>query len=229
MDAVLVRPLSPGDQSAVTALFASAGRRPVSVATPHDSCVAMVAGPPERVIGFAAWWRVRLDKFRMDLLVAPHSRRRGVGTQLLSHLVRQARVAGALTMQARVESDDQESLEFLAARGFVETMRMHRQVLHVAGAKPTLHAHVMARLAERGIVIASLDPDPGPVTPLTPSELLRRHQAAAEEHGVGAEQCFVAVRGNRYVGFTGALGTAVDPAFRGQEIATALKRRAVIS
>jgi GNAT superfamily N-acetyltransferase len=74
-----------------------------------------------------------------------------------------------------------------------------------------------------------LDPDPGPVTPLTPSELLRRHQAATEEHGVGSEQCFLAVRGDRYIGFTGSLGTAVDPAFRGQGIATALKLRAIIS
>src|SRR5215471_8519430 len=78
MDAVLVRPLSPADQSAVTALFASAGRRASSAVSPHDCCVAMVAGPPERIIGFAAWWHVRLDKFRMDLLVAPDSRRPGV-------------------------------------------------------------------------------------------------------------------------------------------------------
>ena len=255
MDAVLVRPLSPGDQSAVTALFASAGRRASSAVSPHDCCVAMVAGPPERIIGFAAWWHVRLDKFRMDLLVAPDSRRRGVGTLLLDHLVRQARLAGALTLQARVESDDQESLEFVVGRGFIETMRMHRQVLHVAWAKLTPHAHLTARLAERGVVLAMLehelargeacweefcrlfnaaregwlDPDPGPVTPLTPSELLRRHRAATEEHGVGSEQCFLAVRGDRYVGFTGSLGTAVDPAFRGQGIATALKLQAIIS
>jgi GNAT superfamily N-acetyltransferase len=255
MDAVLVRPLSPEDQPALAALFASAGGRPVGAAAPHDCCVAVVAGPPERLVGFGSWWHVRLDKFRMDLLVAPNSRRRGVGTQLLGHVVRKARIAGALTLQARAESDDQESLEFLVARGFVETMRMHRQVLHVAGAELTPHADLVARLAERGIVIAPLefelargeacweefcrlhnaaregwpDPDPGPVTPRTPSELRRRHQAAAEEHRVGAEECFLAVRGDRYVGFTGALGTAVDPAFRGQGIATALKLRAVIS
>ena len=44
---------------------------------------------------------------------------------------------------------------------------------------------------------------------------------------MGAAEAFLAVRDGRYVGFTGALGTAVDPAFRGQGIATALKLRAV--
>lgn len=253
--AVVVRSLSPRDHRAVAALFASVGRRPVDVLSPSGRCVATVVGPPERVIGFGAWWRVRLDKFRADLLVAPECRRRGVGSRLLGHLASQARAAGAATLQARVESDQQESLGFLVARGFVETMRMHRQVLHVADVHLTPHEHIFARLAEQGVVLASLehelarreacweefcrlfnaaregwlDPDPGPVTPLTPSELLRRHQAYAEEHGVSTDQCFLAVRGDRYVGFTGALGTAVDPAFRLQGIATALKLQAVIS
>ena len=253
--AVLVRSLSPRDHDAVAALFASARRRPVDALSLPGRCVATVAGPPERVIGSGAWWHVRLDKFRIDLLVAPEWRRRGVGSRLLGHLVSRARAAGAATLQARVESDNQESLGFLVGRSFVETMRMHRQVLDVTGVDPTPHEHILARLAEQGVVLALLehelvrredcweefcrlfndaregwlDPDPGPVTPLTPSELLRRHEAAVEEHGVGTEQCFLAVRGDRYVGFTGALGTAVDPAFRRQGIATALKLRAIIS
>ena len=252
---MLVRPVSLGDHSEVAALFASAGLRPVSTISPHGCCVATAGGATERVIGFGAQWHVRLDKFRMDLLVAPDWRRQGVGTHLLSHLVSQARAAGAATLQARAESDDQESLHFLVARGFAETMRMHRQVLHVAGARLTPHAHVPGRLADRGIVLASLeheqahgeacwiefcrlfnaalegwpDPDPGPTTRLTPAEFRRRHRAAEEEHWVGPEQCYLAVRGYRYVGFTGALGTAVDPAFRRQGIATALKLQAVIS
>ena len=85
---MLVRPVSLGDHSAVAALFASAGLRPVSTVSPHGCCVATAGGAPERVIGFGAQWHVRLDKFRMDLLVAPDWRRQGVGTHLLSHLVK---------------------------------------------------------------------------------------------------------------------------------------------
>lgn len=224
MDAVLVRPVSP-------------------------------PGSPERVIGYGSWWRVRLDKFRMDLLVAPQWRRQGVGTRLLSEVASRARAAGAVTLQARVDSDDQESLAFLVGRGFVETMRMHTQVLDVAGVNLAHHEHVLTRLAAQGVVLTSWeqeltrgeafwmdfcplynaaregwpDPDPGPVTPLTATELPERHQIAAQEHRVGIEQCFLAVCGGRYVGFTGTLGTAVHPEFRRQGIATALKLRAIRS
>jgi len=257
MDAVLVRPFRPADHSAVAGLFAGAGRQPASPVFPRGCCVAVAGGQAERVIGFGSWWHVRLDKFRMDLLVAPEARRQGAGTLLLDHLLSAGRDAGAATVQARVASEDQEPLDFLLARGFVETMRMHRQLLQVAEANLAEYAHLPARLAERGIVLASLthevargksfweefcqlyntardgwpdpDPDPNPRTPLTPAEIRRRHQAAAKEHGIGAEQCFLAVYADRYVGFTGALGTAVDPAFRQQGIATALKLRAVIS
>jgi GNAT superfamily N-acetyltransferase len=191
----------------------------------------------------------------MDLLVAAGWRRQGVGSRLLGHVADQARAAGAVTLQARAGSDDQEPLEFLTARGFTETMRMHRQELDVAGADLSPNDGILARLAGQGIAVVPLDrelargeacweefcrlynaaregwpdPDPGPVRQLTPAELARLHYDASAEHGVGPWECFLAVRGNRYVGFTGAVGTAVDPAFRGQGIATALKRRAVMS
>jgi len=255
MDTVRVRPYSPGDREAVAALFASSGKQPAHPITRGACCVAVIAGQPARVIGFGAWWRVRLDKFRLDLLVAADARRRGIGTSLLGEVVVRAHGAGAATLQARAGSEHQESLEFLLGRGFVETMRMHRQMLSVAEAKLTPYAHLPAMLAERGIVLVSLprelargeacwqeyarvfnaaregwpDPDPGPVTPLTPAEFRRRHHAAELEHRVSADQCLLAARGTRYVGFTGAMGTGVEPAFRRQGIATALKLEAVIA
>ena len=255
VDAVLVRTFAPGDRKAVAALFASAGGRPAGAVSAPGRCIAAASGPPEHVIGYGAWWRVRPGKFRIDLLVAVGWRRRGVGSRLLGHIVSRARAAGAATLQARAESGQQESLGFLAARAFAETMRMHRQVLDVAQASLAPHEHILTRLAGQGVALPPLedelarredcweefcrlfnaaregwpDPDPGPVPPLTPSELLRRHKASAKKHGVGPGECFLAVRADRYVGFTGALGTAVDPAFRRQGIATALKLRAVIS
>jgi GNAT superfamily N-acetyltransferase len=239
----------------VAELFASAGRSPADALSAPGCCVAVIAGPPERVIGAGAWWPVRPGKFRMDLLVAAGWRRRGTGSGVLRHVAGGALAAGAVTLQARADRDDDEPLRFLAARGFTETMRMHRLELDVAGADLRPGEHTIARLAGQGIAIVPLDrelargeacwaefcrmynaaregwpdPDPGPGTPLLPSEFPRRHQAAAAEHGVGPWECFLAVRGNRYLGYTGALGTAVDPAFRGQGIATALKGQAVSS
>lgn len=253
VDAVRVRALLPEDHEPVTALLASAGRNLTDAVSRSGSCAAVVAVPPGQVIGFGTWWHVRLAKFRMDLFVAPQSRRRGVGSRLLDHVLAEARTTGAATLQARAGSEDRESLAFLHARGFAETMRMHRQVLQVPDANLAAHEHLPARLAEQGVVLELmdqelarrpdgwqefcrlynaaregwLDPDPGPETPLTPSELRRRHEEYVQEHGVDPGQCYLAVRADRYVGFTGALGTAVDPAFRGQKIATALKLRAI--
>ena len=258
--AVLVRPARPADRLAVAFLLASAGRGPEDSPSP-GRCIAVVPGPPGFVIGYGGWWQVRPGKFRIELLVARPWRRRGAGSGLLDHVASRARDAGAVTLQARAGSRDAPSLGFLLARGFVETMRMHRQVLQVADADLSGHGRLVAWLAERGIVLAPLadelarrpdcwqeycrlfnaarqgwpdpdpdpDPGPGPVAALALAEFRRRYQTAEGQYRPGAAAGFLAVRAGRYVGFTGALGTGVDPAFRRQGIATALKYRAVLS
>jgi len=130
-------------------------------------------------------------------------------------------------------------------------------VLQVADAELGGQEHLVARLAGRGMVLAPLadelarrqdcwqeycrlfnaarqdwpdpDPGPGPVAALAPAEFRRRYQTAEGHYRPGAAAGFLAVRAGRYLGFTGALGTGVDPAFRRQGIATALKYRAVLS
>jgi GNAT superfamily N-acetyltransferase len=65
---------------------------------------------------------------------------------------------------------------------------------------------------------------PGPEELRTPEEVRRLYQL----HQQGWPQlCFLAVRGEEYVGFVGPLGTAVRPALRGRGTATALKVREV--
>ena len=260
--AVLVRPARRADRLAVAFLLASAGRAPEDSPSP-GRCIAVIPGPPEFVVGYGGWWQVRPGKFRIELLVARPWRRRGAGSGLLDHVASRARDAGAVTLQARAGSRDAPSLGFLLARGFVETMRMHRQVLEVADAALGGQEHLVARLAGRGRVLAPLadelarrpdcwqeycrlfnaarqgwpdpdpdpDPDPGPapVAALALAEFRRRYQTAEGQYRPGAAAGFLAVRAGRYVGFTGALGTGVDPAFRRQGIATALKYRAVLS
>jgi GNAT superfamily N-acetyltransferase len=254
--AVLVRAARPADRLAVAFLLASTGRGPEDASSP-GRCIAVVPGPPEFVVGYGAWWPVRPGKFRIELLVAPPWRRRGAGSRLLGYVASRARDAGAVTLQARVGSEDAQSLGFLLARGFVETMRMHRQVLQVADADLSGQEHLLARLEGQGILLAPLegelarrqdcwqeycrlfnvvrqgwpdpDPGPGPVAALAPADFRRRYQTAEGQYRPGAAAGFLAMRADRYVGFTGALGTAVDPAFRRQGIATALKYRAVLS
>jgi mycothiol synthase len=212
-----------------------------------------VTGVAERIVGYGAWWPVRPGKFRIDLVVAPGHRRCGIGSRLLERLTGEAHAAGAATVQARADSDRAQSLAFLQHRGFSETMRMHRLVLDVADADLRPFAGIERRLAADGIVLTTLakerdrtgdacwaglcdlhnaaregwpdpDPGPGPEELYTPEEIRRRYH----QHQRGwPELCFLAVHGERYVGFVGPLATAVRPALRGRGIATALKVREV--
>jgi GNAT superfamily N-acetyltransferase len=160
----VIRPLQQRDHRAAAALFAATNpARAGEAASWHtDDAVGSpwryvaAAGSPQRVVAYGAIWRVRPGKFRMDLVVSPGSRRRGIGGWLLAHLREQARIAGAETLQARVEDDDGEALAFLAARGFAETMRMRHQVLQVAEARLAAQARLPGRLTHRGIVIETL-------------------------------------------------------------------------
>lgn len=211
------------------------------------------SGRSEQIIAYSALWRFRRDGRRMDLVVDPSWRRQGVGGELLSALEQQAAGDGAITLQARADDGWMESLRFLDARGFVETMRMYRQVLWVDEA--ALDPNVEPRLAGEGITISTLereearnpscwtrfrdllhaaregwvDPDPRPVPdPAQAVEEFRQYyQRAAAYHSGRPDGCFLAIQGDRYVGFTGVIGTAVHPGFRGRGIATALKVRAI--
>jgi GNAT superfamily N-acetyltransferase len=218
---------------------------------------AVLADSAQRLIGFCALWRFRADGYRMDLIVTPDQRRRGIGGRLLTRLVGQAREAAAITLQARADSGWTESLRFLRARGFTETMRMHRQVLDVAAATLGPYRAIEQRLAAEGITMATLshelsrdrlcwarfaalhetteqgwvDPDPRPVPDpaWSPAELRRRHRGAAGRFWLGEGGAFLARHNDRYVGFSGALGTGVHPAYRGRGIATALKVRVILA
>lgn len=172
---------------------------------------------------------------------------------MLARAVRQARARGAVTLQARADDGWTDALAFLGAQGFVETMRMHRQALDVAAATLGHAAGLESQLAGAGVGITTLadevvsepwcwdkfrdlheaaelgwvNPDPRPVAdpPVSVSEFRRMHERAADSHGVGIAECLLAVQGDRYVGFTGVLGTGVHPDYRGRGIATALKAR----
>jgi len=202
--------------------------------------------------GYAALWPVRPGRWRMDLIVAPDRRRRGLGAAALAVLVERARAGDAATLQARTEAHELDALRFLAGHGFVETQRMSRLVLDVAGADVGDIAGDEARLAARGVAIVALDeepvpglwerfarvfnaardgwpdPDPGvdPDPPLT-ADQLRAHYLRMVATFDSVDRCFLARRGDEYLGFTGVVGTGVDPRVRNQGIATAIKRRAI--
>jgi GNAT superfamily N-acetyltransferase len=260
-----IRSLAPAHRAAAAALFAAA--HPARADEPARwSALSGPAGPrryvavtgaADQIVGYGGLWPARPGKFRIDLVVAPGHRRRGIGSQLLGRLTGEAHAAGAATLQARADSSWAQSLAFLRHRGFSETMRMHHLVLDVASADLSPFAGIERRLAADGIVLTTLaeerdrtgeacwvrlsdlhiashegwpDPDPSPGPGLGQEELRTPEELRRlyELHQQGwPELCFLALHGEEYVGFVGPLGTAVRPALRARGIATALKVREV--
>ena len=202
----------------------------------------------------------------MDLIVHPAWRRRGLGSALLSFLVDEAVASKAASLQARPYADGADALRLLHARGFRETMRMSGLVLDdVAGASLDSFESVESSLESRGIRITTLAaelqvdpaawqklrdanqaaqfgwPDPDPRADGKPHEpeTTEQFRMRADTFGMIADACFVAVKGEEYVGYSaltvndkeqtqaGSGGTAVRPEFRGLGVATALKVQCV--
>jgi GNAT superfamily N-acetyltransferase len=201
---------------------------------------------------YASLWRVAGDRFRMDLVVDPAWRRRGIGSRMLETLVEAAASAGAATLQARTYASDAESLRFLERRGFAETMRMQGMRLDVREIDAERLAAYERRAAAQGFAITTLadaqrsdrecwrklwrlygdaqegwadpDPRPGPIQPLSYEAFLSRMAELPPD----PEAFFILVMDGWYAGFTGLLGTVVHPDFRGRGLANALKARAAL-
>ena len=200
-------------------------------------------------IAYASLWRVAGDRFRMDLVVAPGWRGRGIGGEMLGTIIEAAQAAGAATLQARACDSARDALRFLERRGFAETMRMHGQRLDLATLDDARLAAYERAAAERGFELITLaeaerrntdcwrrlwrlyaavqegwadpDPRPDPIVPMPFEAFIARSAELPPER----DAFFILVKDGEYAGFTGSLGTGVHPAFRGRGLAMALKAR----
>jgi len=255
--AALVRTYEPSDADAAAALIAAEWphraaegeqlRRGELQPDAHRWAAADTLGGG--LVAYAALWRVRGDRFRMDLVVAPEWQRCGIGGELLRRILAAAEAGGAATLQARARESAAGALRFLHRRGFAETMRMTGLALDprtidvgrlgtyeqaaigqgfaittLAGEQrrdsACLHRlHELYEAAREGW--PDPDPRPEPAEPVAFDAFL----GLLDTFPADAESFFIATFGNRYAGFTGSLGTAVHPSFRGRGLATALKAR----
>jgi mycothiol synthase len=200
---------------------------------------------PAEVAGYAALWRVDGRRFRFDVVVSPAHRRQGLGGQLIDLVNRQARIAGAETMQARAYAEASDALAFLARRGFTETMRMRGFLLDLAaadvatllqgsgitfGSDLAIAEVTTSELADSGFWrrLTDLhdaaregwpDPDPGgPIQPLEPDAL----RSMLIPLGDPPVAFFVATHGEHLVGYSLMTGGANG---RAQFAATAVRPR----
>jgi GNAT superfamily N-acetyltransferase len=178
--------------------------------------------------------------------VVPEARRRGVGSALYERLSDHARAVGRESLVARVREDDVESLEFARRRGFQEISRELPVVLNLEQATVDLPK------PPPGVEIASLADHPEleqsayevdvEATPDIPTQgELRAAETFSRWRGFVLEApsslpraIFIAIADGMVVGYAQLLRvtdevaenglTAVRRAWRGQGIATALKR-----
>jgi GNAT superfamily N-acetyltransferase len=210
-------------------------------------CVTAEGESGEGVLGCGAQWRVRDDKYRVDVMVHPRWQRRGIGGVLLSRLLAEAEQRGAVTVQARARDDCPVALAFLQKHGFGEIHRMQRFDLDLGQADRQALQRVLERAAGQGFRFTTLaaeqerdpdcllslydlhlaalldwpdpDPSPIPVEPPAYADFVRLLASMAVEPA----RLLLAKVGDCLVGYCGGLGTAVHPAHRGQGIATALE------
>jgi GNAT superfamily N-acetyltransferase len=222
----------------------SAAARLLTVAYPHrsdepaswsrwpdapDRWRWLFKSPDGVVHAYLALWRVQEAGFRLDLIVDPAHRRRGIGSSLLELLTTRARVAGARSLQARPYAEDAHAMRLLEARGFRETMRMIGLELDdVASVSLEPFARLDSKLAARSIRVTTLAdelrasesswqklrdtnyaaqigwPDPDPPLDGTPHppESVERFRSRAYEFGMVPEACFLAVLGLDYIGYS---------------------------
>lgn len=188
---------------------------------------AVVHGAP--LLAYLALWNVHDHGYRLDVVVEPAWRNRGVGSQLLDFVIGEARGVRAASLQARAYDDQADALHLLATRDFHETIRMTGLVLDdVASVNLEPFTELPQVLAARGIEISTFadelrddpeswqklrdtnqaaqfgwpDPDPNPDGSPHAPESVERFRARAAEFGMIPDACFVARSGERYVGYS---------------------------
>ena len=247
---VIVRSIADADYDSIARLVAEAApeqaaqvagwRQADAQAGPARRTVRYLAlyGEPPQLVGYGAFWLVHGQHYRIDLLVAPAWRRRGVGGRLLGRLVDALVERGATSIQARADEENLEMLTFLRSYGFVETQRMVRMRLDLFRADLELARQLEPRLARQGLALTDMAyerahtpeylrrlydlhvaglPDwpraePGPAPALAFDDFQRRF----DQRALLLEGCFIARQGDLYVGYS---GVAADLSAPGQLIA----------
>jgi len=178
---------------------------------------------PEQMIGYGAIEQsIFLPRYRLFLAAEAEALRAGVGDLLLDRLMDDLREAGAIKVWHRNYAQRAEVLEFLAARGFVETARVWDLRLDVERTDTTPFLPLLESLEERGVTITTFAAE----RERDSSSLRKLHEFLnavmvddpqrrlympapfeAAERWFGRREappdaCFIAKCGDQYVGFT---------------------------
>jgi RNA polymerase sigma factor (sigma-70 family) len=177
----------------------------------------------ERMLGYGAIEQtIFLPRYRLFLAAEPENLSAGVGDLLVDQLARDLREAGAIKVWHRNYAQRTDLLDFLVARGFIESARVWDLRLDVARADLAAFGPLIDQLGARGITLMTFagererdpdalhklheflntvkadDPQRQPFIP-TPYEAVVRW---FDRRDVSPDSCFLAKLGDEYIGFT---------------------------
>ena len=199
-----------------------------------------------QVVGYGAVRETDPDRYRLNLMVIPEWGRQGVGNAVFAKLEEDLVDMSAVSIQARVRSDQRGALAFAHRNGFSEVHRMEGMTLSVGDIDLTRFTPLSERLNRQEVVFVSLADEQRSESdwvsrlfdlhkmaleswpnddPTRPNECLSKEVFAdsIRDTVTQPKKLFLAKVGGAYVGYCGELGTAVHPGFRRRGIATALK------
>jgi GNAT superfamily N-acetyltransferase len=173
------------------------------------------------------------DRYGLDVMVPPASRRQGIGSALYARLMAELAERGAVAVRAEAKASMPDGVDFLRHRGFVEVQRAWESRLDVAAFDPAPFAGAEERAAGHGIAFSTLaaerarDPealskaydlhlacnrDVPEVDPVT--DVPYEHFLGHEVEGPGAlpDGYLLALDGDRYVAQSTLFASEEDPA-----------------
>jgi GNAT superfamily N-acetyltransferase len=214
---------------------------------PEQAALRLIALDSAReVVGYGAIRETGPKRYRMNLLVQPGLQGQGIGGALYDRLLRELRARGAVSVNVRTRDDQALALDFLAQRGFEEVHRMKGMTLRVDQVDQDQLEDLLSPLDRENLSINTLEdlrrrdpewrerlyalyvqvregwPDFDPTLPEEKTWPIEHFDRYLGEF-MNAGPTWIAQFGDYYVGFVGALGTAVHPDWRGRGVGGALK------
>lgn len=202
----------------------------------------------ERVNGFASAYPLDRTHFRLNLMVDPNQKGKGIGSVLLDEVERAVRQAGGQYLQARIFECMPAGLSFALNRGFSRVHTMRGMSLRKADFSFDQWRNLGHKLFAMGFHVATLkeeaercdDPIPGLAALYkaarngwpSPDRTWQLDSSLEDlrkpfTNVPSPERFWIMKYGHEYVGFTSVtsstVGTGVHPDFRNKGIATYLK------
>lgn len=229
---VLVREYKPTDKDKLNHLSGLVFDKPrgsFSLAEKAGDCRVLsnyvaVNSITHEVIGYGIVWEqvISMVKLRIEIIVEPEYRGRGVGSLLFTTLMDEVKEVNPYYVEVRIFEEQEEAKQFFERRGFVENHRMISQSMLVKDADLKPFSFIERELISEGISMTTLKEEINSVrdawellekliidtNPDFPNELpiglrtLNSNPSWIKDQETLADAFFIAMHKNKYIGYS---------------------------